>query len=134
MPGADFMQIAIEQAHLAARKGEVPVGAVIVRDGRVLAKAYNMRERKQNALAHAEVLAIGKACRKLKSWRLDDCVMYVTLEPCEMCKGAVTNARLKKVYFGALSDSDLNFTADLQHDPHAECGKLLKDFFSSKRG
>jgi len=129
----DFMQLAIEEACIAARKGEVPVGTVIVRGNKVIAKAHNMREKKQNALAHAEVLAIGKACRRLKSWRLDDCVMYVTLEPCAMCMGAAVNARLQKVIIGAKSETDLNHKVEAEQDLRDECGKMLKDFFASKR-
>jgi tRNA(adenine34) deaminase len=129
----DFMQIAIEQARIAARKGEVPVGAVIVCNGKVIAKAHNRRERTQNALAHAEVLAIARGCKKLRSWRLDNCEMYVTLEPCAMCMGAIINARIKKVVFGAQSQTDLNWKVETHHIPHEECSKILKQFFSSKR-
>jgi len=129
----DYMQVAIEEARKAARKGEVPVGAVIVRGGKVIARAHNSRERKRNALAHAEVLAIGMACRKLKSWRLDDCVMYVTLEPCAMCMGAAVNARLEKVVFGAKSETDLNWKVEVEPELREECSKMLKDFFASKR-
>ena len=95
------MEAALAQARKAEKKGEVPIGAVIVCRGRVVARAHNVREKTQNALNHAEMLAIHRACRKLKSWRLDDCEMYVTLEPCPMCMGAITNARIKKVYFAA---------------------------------
>ena len=129
----EFMQIALEQARIAARKGEVPIGAVIVRGGRVIAKAHNMREKKQNALAHAEVLAINRACRRLKSWRLETCEMYVTLEPCAMCMGAATNARLGKVYYGAPSETDLNWNIQTELVACPECGKVLKDFFKAKR-
>jgi tRNA(adenine34) deaminase len=92
-----------------------------------------MREGKQNAIAHAEVLAISKACRRLKSWRLDDCVMYVTLEPCQMCMGAAVNARLAKVVFGARSDSDLNWSVKSEFRENAECSAILKKFFAGKR-
>jgi len=127
------MQVAIEEARIAERKGEVPIGAVIVRDGKVITKAHNMRERKQNALAHAEILAIDRACRRLKSWRLDGCTMYVTLEPCAMCMGASVNARLKKVIYGAKSETDLNHKIEVEQDLRDECAKILKDFFASKR-
>lgn len=129
----NFMQIAIDEAYKAARKGEVPIGAVIVCDGKIIAKAHNVRERKKNALAHAEVLCIAKACKRLRSWRLDTCVMYVTLEPCAMCMGALVNARIKKVYFGAKSESDLNWKVETEQDLHEECSEILKRFFSSKR-
>jgi len=129
----DFMQVAIEEARKAAHKGEVPIGAVIVRGGKIIARAHNVRERKQSALAHAEVLCIGKACRRLGSWRLDDCVMYVTLEPCAMCMGAAVNARMKKVVFGARSETDLNWKVETELDAREECGRILKDFFAKKR-
>ena len=127
------MQLAIEEARKAERKGEVPIGAVIVRGDKVIAKSHNIREPRQNPLAHAGVLVIDKACRRLKSWRLDDCVMYVTLEPCPMCMGAATNARLRKVIYGAKSETDLNWKVETGQDLREESGKMLKDFFASKR-
>ena len=132
--GIFVIEIALEQARKAEKRGEVPIGAVIVRDGRVISKAHNMREQKQNALYHAEILAINRACKKLKSWRLDDCEMYVTIEPCAMCMGAITNARLKAVHFGAPSTTDLNWVTPKHNLENAECSKLLKDFFAKMRG
>jgi tRNA(adenine34) deaminase len=129
----DPFALALDLARRAARVGEVPIGAVITCNGRVIAKAHNMREHKQNAIYHAEVLAIMRACKKLKSWRLDNCEMYVTLEPCPMCRGAITNARIKKVYYGAKSDSDLNWTTPYENLENAESQKLLRDFFKSAR-
>ena len=129
----DYLEPALIEARKAVRKGEVPIGAVIVRGDKIISRAHNLRERKQNALYHAEVLAIDKACKKLKSWRLDDCVMYVTLEPCVMCMGAITNARLKALYVGARSTTDLNWKTDVHFCNNEECSKLLKDFFASKR-
>ena len=128
-----YLSIAIEQAEKAARKGEVPIGAIIVREDKIVARAHNMREKKQNALYHAEILAINRACKKLKSWRLDDCDMYVTLEPCPMCMGAITNARIRTVYVGARSTTDLNWKSTVEFLDNEQCGKLLKDFFASKR-
>ena len=96
-----YMKSAINQALKAKELDEVPIGAVIVLDGKIIAKAHNLMEKTQLATAHAEVLAINKACKKLKSWRLDGAEMYVTIEPCAMCAGAIVNARIKKVYFGA---------------------------------
>ena len=127
------IELALIEARKAAKKGEVPIGAVIVRDGKVVARAHNMREKKQNALYHAEVLAIMRACKKLKSWRLSDCEMYVSLQPCPMCMGAITNARLRKVYYGAETNSDLNWTTEYVDLKNSECSKLLKDFFATKR-
>ena len=128
-----MIDVALIEAQKAAKKGEVPIGAVIVRGDKVISRAHNLREKKQNALYHAEILAIKRACRKLKSWRLDDCEMYVTLEPCQMCMGAITNARLKAVHFGAKSTTDLNWTSEKIDLQNEECGSLLKDFFASKR-
>ena len=121
-------------ARKAERKGEVPIGAVIVRGEKIIARAHNMRERKQNALAHAEVQCIAKACRRLRSWRLDDCIMYVTLEPCAMCMGAAVNARLQKVVFGAKSETNLNWKVETELDAREECGEILREFFESRRG
>ena len=95
------MYEALNLAHEAYAEGEVPVGAVIVKDGKIIATGRNMREKKQNALSHAEIEAINNACKELGSWRLDDCEMYVTLEPCPMCTGAIINARIKTLIFGA---------------------------------
>ena len=143
-----FMKMAIKQAQKAVQKDEVPIGAVIVKDGVVLARAYNLVEKTQNPTAHAEILAINKASKKLKSWRLDGAELYVTLEPCPMCAGAIVNARIKKVYFGAyepksgsveskfnvLSDSGLNhkveFTGGILEN---ECREIIKNYFKLKR-
>ena len=97
----EFMLEAYNLAKKAYKKGEVPIGAVIVKDGKIIARGYNQREKKQSAILHAEIIAIKKACKKLKSWRLDGCDLYCTLEPCFMCSGAVLNARIKRLYFGA---------------------------------
>lgn len=129
----DFMQLAVAQARIAAKHGEVPIGCVIVKDGKVIAKGYNQRERKRNCLWHAEIVALNRACRKLKSWRLSDCEMYVTLEPCQMCMGAIINARLRKVYFGAESTTDLNWQTVAELQPNIEAQNILVDFFRNKR-
>lgn len=142
-----IMQLAISEAKKAATENEVPVGAVIVKDGVVLAAAHNMREQKQNALSHAEIEAINLACKNLGSWRLDGCEMYVTLEPCPMCTGAIINARIKTVIFGAFDknagcmDSVINLCDyPLGHKVEIyagicedECQKLLQDFFENLR-
>ncbi|MDD6644945.1 MAG: nucleoside deaminase [Oscillospiraceae bacterium] len=96
-----FMKEALLQGKLALEKNEVPVGAVIVKDGNIIAKAHNDRELSKNALHHAEILAIDKACKILGGWRLWQCEMYVTMEPCPMCAGAIVNARIPQIYFGA---------------------------------
>ena len=95
-----FMEEALKEAKKAYEKLEIPVGAVIVQNGKIIARAHNLKETKQTALAHAEILAIQKANKKLKNWRLLDCEMYVTLEPCEMCMGAITSSRIKKLFIG----------------------------------
>lgn len=142
-----IMQLAISEAKKAAAENEVPVGAVIVKDGVVLAAAHNMREQKQNALSHAEIEAINSACKNLGSWRLDGCEMYVTLEPCPMCTGAIINARIKTVIFGAFDknagciDSVINLCDyPLGHKVEVyagicedECQKILQDFFENLR-
>lgn len=143
-----FMNLAIAQARLALKHDEVPIGAVIVKDGEVIARAYNKMEKTQLATAHAEILAINKACKKLGSWRLDDLDIYVTLEPCPMCAGAIVNARIRNVYFGAyepksgsaqskfsiLTDSGLNHTTNFIGGIKQEvCSNLIKNYFKSKR-
>ena len=98
-----YMEVALNEAKKALEKGEIPVGAIIVKDNIVIAKAHNTREENQNALEHAEVNAIKKACEYLNNWRLENCDMYVTMEPCPMCCGAILQSRIKNVYYGAYS-------------------------------
>lgn len=95
-----FMKIAFEEADKAYKKREMPVGAVIVKNGKIIGKGYNKKEKTKNALMHAELIAIKKACKKNKDWRLNECVMYVTLEPCLMCMGAIAESRIKNIYCG----------------------------------
>jgi tRNA(adenine34) deaminase len=142
------MQLAMDQAIAAQAKGEVPIGAVIVKDGQVIGSGYNLRETEQNALRHAEIVAIESACRFLKSWRLIDCDLYVTLEPCLMCAGAIYQARINRLVFAAFDpkagavgslyniheDKRLNHNfAVLSGVREQEASKLLKDFFRLKR-
>lgn len=143
-----FMRQALDLARQAAAIGEVPVGAVIVKDGEVIAAACNRRESDSNAAAHAELLAIEAACARLGSWRLSDCTLYVTLEPCPMCAGAIINARLKRVVYGARDEkagacaSVVNlFEMGFNHRPilksgvlGPECGAVLSAFFETLRG
>ena len=141
------MKTAIMEAQKAANEGEVPVGAVIVKNGEVIAKCHNQREQKQNALSHAEIEAINIACKKLNSWRLEDCELYVTLEPCPMCTGAIINSRIKRLVYGA-SDykagscgSIVNlFDLPYNHKPETvsgfmqeECAEILTEFFKQLR-
>lgn len=147
MTDKDFMTLAIEQAKLSAAELEVPVGAVIIRNGEVVSVGRNRRENGKNALAHAEIEAIDLACRKLGGWRLWECEMFVTLEPCPMCTGAIINSRLRRVVFGA-SDykagscgSVVNlFELPYNHKPELvsgfmaeECSALLTEFFANLR-
>jgi tRNA(adenine34) deaminase len=143
----EFMKRAIENAKIAYSNGDVPVGAVIVKDGEIIAEAYNERELANRSIAHAEILAIERASERLCRWRLSDCEMYVTLEPCPMCAGALLNARIGKVYF-ALKDANagafgsvLNLNSyPLLHKVSAELGdcgdesrELLSNFFKERR-
>ncbi len=143
----EFMKEAIFEAQKAYEDGEVPVGAVIVKNGEIIARGRNHREQKQNALSHAEIEAINEACEKLGSWRLDGCELYVTLEPCPMCTGAIINARIKTVVFGAFDntmgcmDSVINLCDyPLGHKVEIyagicedECKAFLQEFFRSLR-
>ena len=147
MTNRELMTRAIELAKEAASVGEVPVGAVISKNGEIIAEGKNYRENRKNALYHAETMAINNACEKLGSWRLQDCVLYVTLEPCPMCAGAIINSRIKKVVYGAYdlkagsvgSVTDL-FNLPYNHKPEVqagfmenECKQLLSDFFQQLR-
>lgn len=143
----DFMKRAVELAKLSALEGEVPVGAVIVRDGEIVGEGRNRREYGKNALYHAEIEAIDSACRKLGGWRLWQCELYVTLEPCPMCAGAIINSRIKRVYFGAFDKKAGSFgsVADFNNIPYNhkteivsgvmadECSNLLTEFFKNLR-
>ena len=153
MPGRDvtdlhWMQLALAEARLAAEAGEVPVGAVVVREGAVIARGHNRTLRDQDATAHAESLAIRAASAELGSWRLDGCTMYVTLEPCSMCAGALVLARVDRVVFGAWDDKagmagsvgDILRHPRLNHQPEVrggvsegECSALLREFFALRR-
>lgn len=143
-----YMRKALELAAVAASKGEVPVGCVVVFDNQVIAEAYNERELKPSALAHAEISAIEKATSRLGRWRLTGCTLYVTLEPCVMCAGALVQARVDRVVYGAkdpkagaveslyqiLGDGRLNHRPEVTAGLLAEeCGLLLSDFFRSRR-
>lgn len=143
-----FMQEAIKQAKKAKKIGEAPIGAVIVRHGEIISRGYNKRETKKNALLHAEIIAIDRACKKLGGWRLPECEMYVTLEPCPMCAGAIINSRIEKLYFGAydkksgcggsavnlfengLFNHNVNVTGGIMQD---DCSYLLTSFFKNLR-
>ncbi|MBO5943892.1 MAG: nucleoside deaminase [Clostridia bacterium] len=147
MEKIDFMNYALALARQSAEEGEVPVGAIVVCDGKIVGEGRNRREVVKNALHHAEIEAIDNACKNLGGWRLWKCDLYVTLEPCPMCAGAIINSRIKNVYFGATDEKngavvsaarlfDMNFT----HKPlyeggilGEECAKILSDFFKDLR-
>ena len=143
-----YMKQALKEAQKAYEKLEVPVGAIIVKDGKIIARAHNQKETKFDTTKHAEILAIQKASKKLGSWRLIDCDMYVTLEPCSMCAGAIINSRIKNVYIGASDEktgavgSVLNLFTDYKFNHNVsfekgiledECKNLLQEFFKELR-
>ncbi len=147
MTDAAFMDVALELAREAAADGEVPVGCVIVRDGQIVGRGRNRREKLRNALGHGEIEAINDACTNLGGWRLWDCTLYVTLEPCAMCAGAIINARIPRVVFGASDEkygacgSVCDLTAmEFNHHPVVEGGirreeaaALMQEFFQNLR-
>lgn len=142
-----YMARAITLAHTAASFGDVPVGCVIVRDGEIIGEGYNRREQKKNALLHAEIDAINNACAALGTWHLDFCTLYVTLEPCPMCAGAIINSRIQTVCYGAKDKkggavgSVINlFEENFNHKPivysgilEQQCRQILEDFFKNLR-
>ncbi len=141
-----FMKAALKCAQKAFDEGEVPIGAVVVCDGKIISRGHNRRTKRQIATAHAEIEAIEKACRKLKSWRIPECELYVTLEPCPMCMGAMLNARVKKVYFGAYEAKGRSMTEQIAESNllnhrieveggvmQEECSRTLSTFFSQMR-
>ena len=143
-----FMKEALKEAKKAYEKEEVPVGVVIVKDDKIIARAYNQKEMNNSPIKHAEIIAIEKACKKLNNWRLNDCEMYVTLEPCPMCTGAIINSRIKKVYIGAVQDktgacgSKVNLIEDYKTETKIDiefgilkekCLNLVQDFFKELR-
>lgn len=143
----DFMKEALKEAYKAREKDEVPVGAVIVKDGEIIARAHNLREINKSPLAHAEILAIGKASEYIGDWRLNGCELYVTLEPCVMCAGAIIQSRISKVYIGTFDPKAgaCGSVADILNHPHldsfvdviwnynSECSEILVGFFKNKR-
>ena len=139
----NFMNIAIKEAKKSYKIDDVPVGAVIVKDDVVIEKAHNMKEKKCNAIMHAEIIAIDKACKKLKRWRLDDCELYVTMEPCMMCTGAILQSRIKKIYYSVDNDDfgtlknisqEKKFGLDVNKGLCSlESLEMLKSFFYEKR-
>ena len=143
-----YMKQALKEAQKAFDIMEIPVGAIIVKNGKIIARAYNQKETKNDTTKHAEILAIQKASKKLKSWRLLDCEMYVTLEPCSMCAGAIINSRIKKIYIGTMDEKtgaagsvfnlfkDYTFNHNVEVETgiiQFECENILKLFFKKLR-
>lgn len=148
MTDEQYMQLALQEARAAAALGEIPIGAVLVVDGEVVAQAHNLRETRHDATAHAEVIVIQAACQKLGRWRLQNSVLYVTVEPCPMCAGAIVNSRIDKVVYGCpdakaggaesifniISNPNLNHTALVVSGVcEAECAQVMQDFFKRRR-
>ena len=143
-----FMLMAIKEAEKSASLDEVPVGAIIVKDNKVIARGHNLREKSNDPTSHAEINAIRKACKKLGSWRLEDCTIYVTIEPCSMCAGTLLWTRIKRIVYGApdlkggaiASSFNLFEVKNINHHPEIaggilqeECGKMMSSFFKEKR-
>lgn len=142
-----FMNIALKEAKKAYDKGEIPIGAVVVKNNKIISRGYNLKELKCNVTRHAEIIAIEKACGKLNNWRLLDCVIYVTLFPCPMCASAINQARISRVVYGTIPDyADKSLIYSILNDKRyglaveisggvleSECKKILKDFFVEKR-
>ena len=142
-----YMRQALNEARKAKEKGEVPIGAVIVKDDKIIARAHNLRETKMNSLKHAEIIAIDKACKKIGNFRLEECELYVTVEPCLMCAGAIVQSRIKKVHFGAQDEKygavvsacnafDIKSNHKVEFEQGVlknECEIIVKDFFKELR-
>ena len=138
-----YIEIALKEAEKASKKGEVPIGAVIVKDGKIISKAHNNKEKTKVVTKHAEIIAIEKACKKLKTWHLNDCELYTTVEPCLMCTGAIIQSRIKKVIFsienekfGAFLDIIKEKNLNVKYEKGIEiekATKLMQDFFENKR-
>jgi len=147
MSDIKYMKMALKQAKKGLKKGEVPIGAIIVRDGKVIAKAHNLREKSNLATGHAEIVAIERANKAIKSWRLDSCTLYVTIEPCPMCAGAIIQSRIRNVIYGAKDIKsgahesitnlfDLPFNHKVKVETgilEEECGEIITSFFKKKR-
>ena len=133
-----YMEIALKQAKKALKYNEVPVGAVIVKNNKIIAKAFNRKEKNNDVTKHAEIIAISKACKKLKNWRLDDCEIYVTMEPCMMCSGAIEQSRIKKIIYG-IKNENYGYTDKLKNIEiisqvcEENCKKMIQTFFKKRR-
>lgn len=141
----EYMKIALIEAKKAFEKGEIPIGCVIVKNNKIIAKTHNIKERKKCSLYHAELLAIKIASKKIKNWRLNECEMYITMEPCPMCSSAIKQSRIKKIYYGISNENnsisrkilqynDINEKVEIESEILAEdCKQLVQKFFQNKR-
>lgn len=143
----NYMEYAIEEGLKAFNSGEIPVGAIIVKNGIIIGKGYNKKETKGDPTAHAEIIAIKDACKSIGDWRLNGCEMYVTLEPCPMCTGAIIQSRISKLYIGTfnkdmgacgsvinlIDNRSLNSFVNVQWEYNEECSKLMTSFFENRR-
>lgn len=133
-----YMKIAINESKKALKYGDVPVGAVIVSNNKIISKSHNKKEKNKNSIYHAEILAISKACKKLKKWRLEDCELYITMEPCMMCCGAIHQSRIKKIIYG-VSNEKFGYSEKLKNVEiiknvlENECKKIIQSCFLEKR-
>ena len=133
----NYMNYAIKEAYKAAKKGDVPVGAIIVMDGKIIARAHNKREKNNNAIEHAELIAISKACKKLKTWHLNNCILYSTMEPCMMCSGAIIQSRIREIHY-IIDNNQFGFINNIKNiniikEENEEYRILLKNFFKQIR-
>ena len=133
-----YMNMAIKEAKKAYKYEEVPVGAVIVKNNKIISKAFNKKEKTKNVIKHAEIIAISKACKKLKNWRLDECELYVTMEPCMMCSGAIEQSRIKKIVYGVKnknygSTDQLKNVEIISQVCEKKCRQLVQSFFKKRR-
>lgn len=141
----EYMKVALIEAKKAFEKGEIPIGCVIVKNNKIIAKTHNIKERKKCSLYHAELLAIKIASKKIKNWRLNECEMYITMEPCPMCSSAIKQSRIKKIYYGISNENnsisrkilqynDINEKVEIESEILAEdCKQLVQKFFQNKR-
>ena len=133
-----YMKMALKQAKKALKRNEVPVGCVITKNNKIIAKAYNKKEKTKDVTKHAEIIAISKACKKIKNWRLENCEIYITMEPCMMCCGAIEQSRIKKIIYG-VKNENYGFTKNLKnikiisHVYENECKKIVQTFFKKRR-
>lgn len=143
----DFIAVALDEAKKAYKLNEVPVGAVMVSNNRIIAKAHNLKRNTNNIMNHAEIMCINEASKQIGDWRLNECEMYITLEPCPMCAGALVQARVKKIYIGSesniksnkeiiqriLQNNEYNHFVEIEYLNNKDCSQILTDFFGNKR-